>query len=116
MNYLPKTRNYSKSKNNVYNLTNEQINKLYELYTKIIVDPNGIGYLLHQPRTNYDLNNKDFFEDSVVNCANNCLKIINNVSNIDKLSCNDIMLLHVRLTHVKQENKVYKNHKYKTIY
>ena len=62
---------YSKSKNNVFQFTDDQIAHLYKAAEKEIDGGNGVGYFLHVPKTNHDFHNINFMMDSCVNIANN---------------------------------------------
>lgn len=60
-----KLTNYSKSPNNIYGFTDEQISNLYELVENI-----GVGHLVFHPRSTEDFLNPNFLRDEVVNISN----------------------------------------------
>lgn len=64
---------YSKLRNNVFNLTDDEIKKYYFEAEKEIDSGNGIGYYLHVPRTNKDFMNKNFLAESSLDIVNKYL-------------------------------------------
>jgi hypothetical protein len=61
---------YSKSKNNIYGFTDEELYELYKASENKIGNSNGICYYLHIPKTTEEVLNRDFKMDSCVNIAN----------------------------------------------
>ena len=66
-------KDYHKMKNNIYNLTDDVIKKLYFEATKLIDGGNGVGYYLHLPITTEDHLNNNYLAESCVNIVNEYL-------------------------------------------
>jgi hypothetical protein len=62
--------NYSKSPNNLLQLSNEEIETLYKKYTESILGKIMHGYIIHEARTLEDLQNQYFVRDQVAKFAN----------------------------------------------